>query len=61
MDWAEIKGPFFHPDSLTQGVVGSNPFTVMRNIFVTEFTIFNWLNSRSGIAQSVEFLPNLTL
>ena len=47
MNWAEFKDPVSHVClagtvvvswSLTQEVAGSNPFTVMTNIFVTEFS-----------------------
>ena len=45
MNWAQFKDPISHMCfagtavafwSLTQEVAGSNPFTVMTNIFVTE-------------------------
>ena len=49
MNWAEIKDPFSIPDSLTLGVAGSNPFTVMTNIFVTEFTIFSEIFRKNSI------------
>ena len=47
MNWAQFKDPVSHMClagamvaswSLTQEMAGSNPFTVMTNIFVTEFT-----------------------
>ena len=47
MNWAETKDPVSNVYlagavvacwSLTQEVAGLNPFTVMTNIFVTEFT-----------------------
>ena len=46
MNWVQFKDPVFHMClagavvaswSHTQEVAGSNPFTVMTNIFVTEF------------------------
>ena len=49
MNWAQSKDPVYHMClagtvvaswSLSQEVTGSNPFTVMTNIFVTEFTEF---------------------
>ena len=50
MKWAEFKdpvsymclaGPVVASWSLTQDVAGLNPFTVMTNILITEFTEFN--------------------
>ena len=50
MHWAQFIGPVSHMClvdavvaswSLTQDVAGSSPFTVLTNIFVTEFTEFN--------------------
>ena len=47
MNWAQFKDPFSHMClagalvaswSLTQEIAGSNPSTVMTNIFVTEFS-----------------------
>ena len=47
MNWTQFKDPVSHVClastvvaswSLTQEVPGSNPFTVMTNIFVTEFS-----------------------
>ena len=49
MNWAQFKDPASHlclagavvaSWSLTQDVAGSSPFTVMTNIFVTEFSEF---------------------
>ena len=49
MNYAQFKDPVSHiclagtvvaSRSLTQEVAGSNPFTVMTNIFVTEFSEF---------------------
>ena len=50
MNWAQIKGPVSHVClagdvvvswSLTQEVAGLSPFTVMTNIFVSEFSEFS--------------------
>ena len=50
MNWAQFKDPASHMClagaavaswSLTQEVAGLSPFTVMRNIFVTEFGEFS--------------------
>ena len=49
MNWVQLKDPVSHMClagpvvswSLTQEVVGSNPFAVMTNIFVTEFSKFS--------------------
>ena len=50
MNWAQFKDSIFHMCpagavlsswSLTQEVAGSSPFTVMTNIFVTEFAEFS--------------------
>ena len=50
MNWSQFTDPVSHmclaspvvaPWSLTQEVAGSNPFAVMTNIFVTEFTEFS--------------------
>ena len=50
MNWAQSKDPVSHMClagavvaswSLVQDVAGSNPFTVMTNIFVTEFAEFS--------------------
>ena len=50
MNWAQFKDPVSHMClagavvaswSLTQEVASSNPFTVMTNIFVTEFVEFS--------------------
>ena len=50
MNGAQFKDPVFHMClagavvaswSLTQELAGSSPFTVMENIFVTEFTEFS--------------------
>ena len=47
MDWTQFKDPVSHmclfgavvaSRSLTQEMAGSNPFTVMPNIFFTEFS-----------------------
>ena len=47
MNWAQFKDPVSHMClagtvvaawSLTQEVAGSSPFTIMKNIFVTEFS-----------------------
>ena len=47
MNWSQFKDPVSHMClasavaaswSLTQEVAGSSPFTVMTNIFVTEFS-----------------------
>ena len=41
MNWAQFKDPVSHMLlSLTQEMVGLCPFTVMTNIFVTEFAEF---------------------
>ena len=37
MNWAKFKGPV-SLTCLAGAVAGSNPFTVMPNIFVTEFS-----------------------
>ena len=50
MNWAQIKNPVSHVClvgdvvaswSLTQEVAGLSPFTVMTNIFVSEFSEFS--------------------
>ena len=50
MNWAQFKDPVSHMClagavlaswSLTQEVVGSSPFTVMKSVFVTEFAEFS--------------------
>ena len=50
MNWAQFKDPVCHMClagtlvaswSLTQEIAGSNPFTVMTNIFVTELSKFS--------------------
>ena len=50
MNWAEFKGPVSHVSLaeavvaswfLTQEVAVSSPFTVMTNIYVTEFSEFS--------------------
>ena len=50
MNWANYKDPISHAClagivaaswSLTQEVAGLSPFTVMTNIFVTEFSEFS--------------------
>ena len=50
MNWGQFKdvvsnmwfaGAMVAPWSLTQEVAGSNPFTVITNILVTEFSEFN--------------------
>ena len=50
MNWAQFKDPVSHMSlpgvvvaswSLTQEVAGSSPFTVITNIFVTEFSEFS--------------------
>ena len=47
MNWSQFKDPVYHiclagtvvaSLSLTQEVAGSSPFTVRKNIFVTEFS-----------------------
>ena len=37
MNWARFKDPVSHMCLAGAVVAGSSPFTVMRNIFVTEF------------------------
>ena len=50
MNWGQFKDPVSHMSiasavvkswSITQEVAGSNTFTVMANILVTEFSEFN--------------------
>ena len=50
MNLSQIRDPVFHMSlagtvvvcwSLTQEVEGSSPFTVITNIFVTEFPVFS--------------------
>ena len=50
MNWRQFKDPVSHVClagtvvaswSLTQEVLGLNPFTVMTNIFITEFAEFS--------------------
>ena len=50
MHWSQFKDPVSHMClagtvitswALTQKVTGSSPFTVMKNIFVTEFSEFS--------------------
>ena len=57
MNWSQFKNPMSHMCfagdvvaswSLTQEVASSNPFTVMTNIFVTEFAELNCLNFCQG-------------
>ena len=40
MNWGQFKDPISGL-CLTQEIAGSNPFTVMTNILVTEFSEFN--------------------
>ena len=69
MNWGQFEDPISHMPlagamvaswSLTQEVTGSNSFTLMTNILVTEFSKFNELlreNSNRSIHMDYEF-PN---
>ena len=60
MNWAQFKDPVSHVClagtvveswSLTQEVTGSSPFTVMTNIFVTEFSEFSEKIRKTPLSQ----------
>ena len=64
MNWAQFKDPVSHMClagavvaswSLTQEVAGLSPFTVMTNIFVTEFAVRAQLYSAAVLRVRVQY------
>ena len=64
MNWAQFKDPVSHMClagsvvaswSITQEVAGLSPFTVMTNIFVTEFAVRAQLYSAAVLRVRVQY------